>query len=183
MVRRRPGHDAHDIALDVVERFLRTAAEIMAAYPDPARYAAVSATHATITFDRRERKQRSEGVRLVTGSDGLLRAGRVYVSGNVTPMEGGDELLALARDGDDAIDVQVACRHDSTDLLERCFAGVSRADRELLLLVDGKGYTVQEVARLVGVRRETLSRRIGRTRRQVQSNRAALACPRQDVVA
>lgn len=169
VARRRPG-DAHDIAIDVVERFLPQAPSIMARYPVPQRYAAVATSHATITFDRRERVQRGEGVRLVVGADGTVTPRRRYHSGNVSLIEGGDEVFAIVPDTAEAVDVVATDRVHHDELLERCLTGVPRRDREVLMLVDGKGWSVQDLAHVVGVRRETLSRRVGASRRRVQAN-------------
>ncbi|MEX0846778.1 MAG: hypothetical protein WD023_03285 [Ilumatobacteraceae bacterium] len=182
VARRRPG-DAHDIAVDVVERFLPQASSIMARYPVPQRFAAAAATHATISFDRRERVQRGEGVRLVAGADGTLSPLRRYHSGTSTvDDEGGGgggrgPTFATVADTAEAVDVVVTDRVYHDALLERCLAGVPRLDRTVLMLVDGSGYSVQDVARTVGVRRETLSRRIGVTRRRVQANAGRASRP------
>ena len=176
VARRRPG-DAHDIAADVVERFLPQAPSIMARYPVPQRYAAVATAHATISFDRRERVQRGEGVRLVVGPDGTLAPRRRYQSGNVALVEGGDEVFAAVPDTAEAVDVAAIDRVYHDDLLQRCLTGVSRHDREVLTLVDGQGWSVQDVARRAGVRRETLSRRMSATRRRVLANAARTRRP------
>jgi len=163
--RRRPGADVDDIAAAIVERFLADSESIMSSYPEPAAYARVAAHRGGITFDRHERAQRGQGVRLTTGEDGSLAPKRSVVSG--------DELFHL-HIGVDAADDEIVRRLDAASRLERCLSGISVEDRQLLYLVDGVGYTVNEVAQVLGQRRETVSRRLNRARRVAQGNRARI---------
>lgn len=55
--------DADDIAQRVVERFLRDPASIMARYPKPEVFAAVTVKTEVIDHGRRERAQRGQGVK------------------------------------------------------------------------------------------------------------------------
>lgn len=176
--------DADDIAMGVVLKLVAHAdpAAVMADYPEPERYARVALAHAAVAFDRSERVQRSEGVRLVIQVDGGRRLARRYDSGNA-PVADGSTTEVLDTVADPAavlVDAAVADRLDADLVLHRCFDGVDAEDRRLLELADGHGYTVTELAALYGRRRETLSRRINRTRRQVQQNGAAMATSGQD---
>lgn len=170
----RHGFDADDIAQEIALEVARRPEVIMARYPDPLVYARRRTKHAGISFDRRERAQRSEGVRLRRGTDGLLTPGRPYVSGNATGPEGGDELFATARDVQAEFDSATVDFLDALESLRRCCVGVSHTDLHELLLVDGCGYSVLEVARMKGQARETVSRRLNATRRRIRQSRAAM---------
>lgn len=172
---RRSADDTDDIAQAVAERFLTKAEAFMARYPEPARFARAATRNAGISFDRRERSQRGEGVRLVDAGNGLLTPRRPYLSGNTPIGEGGSELFDRVSDRAEPFHDQIVERQHDRDLLDQCLVGVSPADREMLLLVDGMGYTVHEVAGLIGQRRETVSRRVNRVRRRVDQNRVEMA--------
>jgi RNA polymerase sigma factor (sigma-70 family) len=132
--------------------------------------------HAGIAFDRAERVQRSEGVRLVVHVDGGLRPARRYASGNAPVADGiPTEVLDTVADRAVLVDEHAADRVDTAERLDRCFDGIEPSDRRLLELADGHGYTVTELAELYGNRRETLSRRINRTRRRVLQNGTSMA--------
>ncbi|HQZ36838.1 MAG TPA: hypothetical protein PK020_20595 [Ilumatobacteraceae bacterium] len=163
--RSRKAFDADDIAGDVALALAKRPADIMAAYPDPVGYARQRASHAGISFDRRERAQRGEGVRLLVGSDGLRHPGRRYISANAA--DGGD-LLAEVVDGALDVDTAVAERMVASAMLREVRDDLTAAEFRELWLVDGCSHSVQEVAAVVGQRRETVSRRLNHTRSQVR---------------
>ncbi|MEI7617806.1 MAG: sigma-70 family RNA polymerase sigma factor [Actinomycetota bacterium] len=171
---RRGQHDASDIAQAVAETFLTDAERIMARFPNPVRFARGTARYTAISFDRRERVQRGEGIRLADLGGGARAPRRRYLSGNATIADSGSELFDTLIDTSEPVADNVAHQCDIEALLARCLAGISPIDRELLMLVDGFGYSVKEVAQLVGQRRETVSRRIARIRQQVARNGAGL---------
>ena len=163
--RSRKAFDADDIAGDVALALAKRPADIMAAYPDPVGYARQRASHAGISFDRRERAQRGEGVRLVTDKDGLRHPGRRYLSTNTA--DGGD-LLAAVVGVQPELEGTVTDRMVASALVRGACEGLSPVEFRELWLVDGCGYTVQEVAAICGQRRETVSRRLNHTRTQVR---------------
>ncbi len=169
---RRP-FDADDIAGEVALAVADRPAIIMGGYPNPVHYARQRARHAGISFDRRERVQRGEGARLVVGSDGLQGPGRRYESADAS--EGGGDLLSHAIGRGESLDASVANRLVAGALLRRACEGLTPVEFRELWLVDGCGYTVQEVAELCGQRRETVSRRLSATRRRVGLRRAAMS--------
>ena len=165
--------DADDIAVEVAAGVLERPEVIMAAYPDPSRYALVRMRHAGISFDRAQRAQRGEGARLFEGVDGSLAPGRRYVSGNSTGVEGGEELLSFAADGADPFEAAIDDHMFAAALLRCCCDGLTQAEVREVLLVDGCGHTVQDLAEQCGQRRETVSRRLNTTRRRIRQNHAA----------
>ena len=172
--RTRKAFDADDIAGEVALAVARHPSNIMGGYPDPVHYARQRARHAGISFDRSERVQRGEGARLFVDGDGLRSPGRRYTS--VDASEGG-ELLEQAVTCVEPLDAAVADRLAAGALLQQACDGLSPVELRELWLVDGCGYTVQEVAELCGQRRETVSRRLSATRRRARSSRGATPAP------
>lgn len=170
----RRGFDADDIAATVAEEVLNEPEVIMARYPDPAQFARRRTRHAGISFDRTQRVQRAEGVRLYRDTNGQLHPGRRWASGNATVADGTAELFSFAGDPNSPFEAATDERLFATSLLQRCCRGLSPAEIREVWLVDGCGYTVQEVASMRGQRRETLSRRLNHTRRHIRQNRAAM---------
>lgn len=166
--------DAGDVADEMVAEVLEHPEAIMARYPDPVRYARERVRHCGISLDRRQRVQRGEGARLVQGADGLLNPGRVWISGESTVREGGPSVFSLVRDlaaefADSSLDRMIA-----SALVGRCCQGLTNHQLFEVLMVDGLGYDVTEVAAVVGQRRETVSRRLNAARRIIRQNRAEM---------
>jgi DNA-directed RNA polymerase specialized sigma24 family protein len=170
----RRGLDADDIAQSVAEQFLVQPEVIMAKYPDPRLYARQRVQHAGISFDRRERAQRGEGVRLRKDADGTMHPYRRAVSGHSSSTEGGDELFSFVADPAAEFEQSVTERVALQRALHVACVGISQRDLYEVWLVDGCGWEVLEVARLCGQARETVSRRLNNTRRRMQQNRAGM---------
>jgi RNA polymerase sigma factor (sigma-70 family) len=157
--------DADDIASEIALALAADATLVMTAYPDPAVFARVRARHAAIQYQRRQRVQRGEGARVFHHADGTVHPGRTVVSGNVTPTEGGAEWLVTYVDGSVLLDEQLTDQMLASVLLADALDGLAVSEREELYLIDGLGWTVQEVAEWRGQRRETVSRRVNAARR------------------
>ena len=67
-------------------------------------------------------------------------------------------------------------------LLQHCCDGLSPVEVREVWLVDGCGYSVQEVAALCGQRRETVSRRLSHSRNHIRQNRAAMSSSEQEAI-
>ena len=165
--RSRHAFDADDIAGEVALTLVGRPTKVMASYPDPVHYARQRARHAGISFDRRERSQRGEGARLYIGADGQLQPARRYLS---TDAVSGDGPLSHRADQGTLPDIEVTERMVVGALLQRCCDGLSPSDVQVAWLIDGCGYTVQQVAAMRGQRRETLSRRLNKVRKRMQQN-------------
>ncbi len=170
----RRGFDAGDIAAEISAEVLERPESIMSRYPDPVRYARRRVRHAGISHDRRQRVQRGEGARLYPQRDGTLQPGRPYLSGNATPADGGSEWFSTVSDPHSEFETGADEHMAATAALRWCCQGLTSTVVHELWLVDGCGYTVLEVAQLCGQRRETVSRRLNQTRRQIRLNHAAL---------
>lgn len=171
----RRGFDAGDIAADISAEVLERPVAIMARYPDPVVYARRRVRHAGISHDRRQRVQRGEGARLFTQPDGTVQPGRSYVSGNIRPPDGGDELFTNVLDRHSSFEASAVDHLLAAAELRRCCQGLQPSAVHELWLVDGCGYTVQEVSGLCGQRRETVSRRLNDTRRRIRQNREQMS--------
>lgn len=161
-----PGDLADEISAEVLEQ----PESVMARYPDPVRYARERVRHAGISLDRRDRVQRGEGARLFTVADGSQRPGRVGVAGDAAVGEGGPSLFSLLSDPQSGFDEAAVEHLMASALLRQAAAGLTREQLFELMLVDGLGYEVTEVAALLGQCRETVSRRLGHTRRQLREH-------------
>ena len=169
--RTRRAFDADDIASEVALTVVGRPEAVMASYPDPATYARQRTRHAGISFDRRERSQRGEGTRLYESSDGQLQPGRRGVSTDARGANAGP--LSRVLDQSRPPDVEVTERMVASALLQRCSDGLAPDQFHEVWLIDGCGYTVQEVATLRGQRRETLSRRLNQARKLMRRNSTA----------
>lgn len=164
--RRRP--DADDVVQEIALHTTPKVPRLMAQHPDPVVYARRRVQHAGISWDRTQRAQRGEGVRLHEAGDGLLHPGRQVVSGDAVGPEGAPGMFAHLLDAAAAFEDGLCDRLDAAALLQRTTIGIARADLREVLLVDGLGHEVQEVAATAGQARETVSRRVSRTRRRLR---------------
>jgi RNA polymerase sigma factor (sigma-70 family) len=168
------GHDAFDIAQNLVERVLRSPGAVMAVFPDPLVYASVCARNAGLDFDRTERGQRCEGARLTTNAAGERGRARTWLSGDRAMSDGDVRLFDTVADGSvDFVDALVES-DEAKERLDVCLRGLSQTERDLLHRVDGHGMYITEVAATVGIRRETLNRRLTRIRAHAKTNAAAV---------
>jgi DNA-directed RNA polymerase specialized sigma24 family protein len=177
---KRP-HDADDVASMAVEAFLGLPVaeqhRIMVLRPAAVAHARVVMGHTAFDFDRDSRIQTCRGARLFDDGEGGKRPGRVWISGDAHFGRDDDspslfDLCASSATGDvaDAVIDHV----DSLERLEQIFAGVSPADRLLLLRVLGNGELVQDLAAEHGCARETMSRRLSKIRAMVEENAARM---------
>ena len=165
--RGRQSFDVDDIVQRVLLCFAADVPRFMRDYA-PERFAREATEQVAITFDRKERVQRSEGVRLVhvleNGSDGYFTKARAFASGSEPILDGDGELLDLATSLGTAVDQTVVhSEHDRT-MLRACLQQLTPRQRGFLMMVDGYGFTVMEVAARANLRRETVSRELSRAR-------------------
>lgn len=149
-----------DIAQEVVVRFLEDPVRVMSAYTQPVVYAMASLRSRATDFERRERSQRGEGARLVATAEGL-RPRRIAISldhgHRGTGDRGADWQIADPRSGSEHVLDRMEVEHILSILTVR--------ERGVLLGVDGYDYSVAEIAEILGLRRETVSRLLNRVRR------------------
>lgn len=163
--------EADDVAQNVVVRYWERRQEVMRRYPDPVRFARVSARHGLISWDRTNRSQRCQGSRLRQWSDGSSTPAREWVSGNQTLPFGDGELFDLVADTAGSFDQIVVDGLWLAEVRDQAYEGLSDFDIEAFELVEVGGYQVTEVAHQYGVARETMARRLGRVRNSVAHHR------------
>lgn len=137
-------------------------ADIRRRYPDPVQYARVRSRYAIRNVVRHDNVGSGRGARYGHDDTGERVGGRAVVSGDAahSSVDGeGQPLFSLIPAADpvgspDAVADDLLARA----LLGRALETLSCRQRTVLYLVDGHGYTVTEVAQMLGVARETVSR-------------------------
>jgi DNA-directed RNA polymerase specialized sigma24 family protein len=166
----RNGRDVMDIANNVAVTVLESSASIMQRFPRPEEYARACARNAGFSFDRAERVQRCEGVRLRTLADGTKTPGRSWVAGHATVGDGENDVWSVITDPHGWFEADTVERLDAHQQYRACTAGIPEHELREVLEVDGYGRPVSEVAQACGQRRETVSRRINRIRERIREN-------------
>ncbi|MEI7991549.1 MAG: sigma-70 family RNA polymerase sigma factor [Actinomycetota bacterium] len=166
--RGRQPFDVDDIVQGVLLRFAADVPRFMRDYT-PERFAREATSQVAITFDRKHRVARYQGVRLVhvseDGSEGYCPKARAFASGSEPILEGDGELLDLARSLGAVVDETVVQSEHDRAMLRACLQQLTPRQREFLMLVDGYGFTVTEVAARADLVRETVSRELSRARK------------------
>jgi DNA-directed RNA polymerase specialized sigma24 family protein len=171
----RHGRDVLDIANNVAVTVLESSASIMQRFPRPEEYARACARNAGFSFDRAERVQRCEGVRLRTPADGTKVTGRTWVSGHATMGDGQHEAWSLIPDQHSWFEADTVDRLDAQQQYRACTNGIPQHELREVLEVDGYERPVADVAQACGQRRETVSRRINRVRERIREHRGSTA--------
>lgn len=174
----RRAADADDIGAAAVTQFLGNDAAVRAAiiarYPDAVVYGRIIARHAMVDHDRRQRVQRGEGARIFRDASGLTRPGRVATSGDATGADGAPSVFDRTADNGPAVEEHVVDQLDALTQLAGLLHDFTDGDRDLLLRIDGHGQPIIDVAAAMGIRRETLSRRLSRLRQRATRNAALM---------
>lgn len=176
MLAARP-FEADDVAQSVVARWWHRRDMVISRYPDPWKFAKVAARHALISWQRTERSQRCQGSRLVRHADGSATPAREWLSGDraLSGFDTEHDLFSLiAAAGPTPEDVVVE-QLWADQLCAGAYRGLSPADIAVFELVELQGYQVTELARHMGVARETLARRLSRIRHAIAANHANTA--------
>ena len=151
--------DAKDAAATAVVKLLPNVTRALESYPSAQVYAGAVARSAVEDFFRAQRAQRGEGARLVTDPRDATRqvTKRTVVALN-------DE-AARHRDTLDLEGDVVAQR-----AVEALLSGLAPFDRRLVRAIAVDGYTVSEVAYILGLTRETVSRRYHQCLRKLRAH-------------
>lgn len=172
--------DRDDIVGIITQRFVENRDHAMDHYT-PERFVRAAARQAGITFQRKERVQRSEGVRLQQivehtqgGPIGYWQKRRTYVSGYSPVLDGDGVLFDSARDRSVDVENTVVEAEYHRKVAQACLSVLSDRDRALLYLVDAQGIPVADVAEQMGLARETVSRLVNAARRKVRAQHATL---------
>ena len=178
LVTARAGYEeleiAGEVALELYSRGDEALAALVAANPDPLKWARQRVRHACIQHDRDERVQRCQGSRLVRTTDDTMRPQRSIVWGNA-PVRGKEgealgEQFDTLRLGTASFEDDLVDHLDAADTVRSCTRGIGRRELAEVLRVDGDGDGVADVATSCGQQRETVSRRVNATRATIRKN-------------
>lgn len=179
----RPRSDHEDIVGSVLADAVAAGPALMERYPNASVYASVRTAHAAESHYRRERVQRGEGARIHRNADGTMAPGRRVLSAD-SP--------AFGENGDDRsyYDRATSSPGFETDLVDSivggdrlrailtaCAGEISAQDLDLFILNRAYGHTVVELADFHRVTRETMSRRLSRISRVIESRVAWFGPP------
>jgi RNA polymerase sigma factor (sigma-70 family) len=142
------GHDVDDVISFAVLRLLKKYDSIVAKNPDPIVFARRSIRNLGHDFHRREAVQRGEGARNERAIGSLDVGVTTDASGGVVPDFSAGYVDDIER----------------MQQIEKISAALTPEQMRLLTLVDGHDMTVSEVAKIVGLRRETVSRKVSKAR-------------------
>ncbi len=153
-----------DVAQDVVLRFLEDPLPVMESYGQPWVYALASLRSRASDFERRERAQRGEGARLVASATACAPDGSRCRSTTDTAVRWSGLADRRPPVGPGAGARPHGGRADPVV--------PHRARARVLLGVDGYDYSVAEIAEILCLRRETVSRLLNRVRPSHPGHRA-----------
>ena len=157
--------DADDIASAEVVSLLEKLPTVMASYEDAFVYAAerCKAGRAAVDYHRKQSVQAGRGARnerRVVNGDGIYHDifadhydGQPGVNGRQ-----GTYFSVFSAELPD-VEGSIVDRFESDRLMRQALMSVPRDQRAVLMLVDYVGYTVTEVAKTLGLRRETVARK------------------------
>lgn len=169
----RGGRDAFDIAGTVAVKVLESGGTIMSRYPYPEDYARACARNAGFSFDRSERVQRCEGVRLRVTVEGDKVLGRSWLPGDATIGDGSGSSWALVPDHGSEFETDTVSRLDALNQYRVYTHSIPANELREVLAVDGYEHSVADVAVVCGQRRETVSRRVNRVRDRIRLHGSA----------
>lgn len=156
------GVSLDDVAQEVVLKFLENPVRIMATYREPWIYARASAASRLVDLGRRDRAQRGEGSRLVVSAEGARTRRTVIELDNASEdhhrsISGSVVDSAFTRPVEDLVIDRL--------VVDEVLSALSADERWLIECVDVWQYTVTEIAAVIGLSRETVSRRLSSLRR------------------
>jgi RNA polymerase sigma factor (sigma-70 family) len=149
------------------ERVAREAEALMAKFGSGMAYARAAANNAALDVLRRDRGQRGEGAALVVDAEGQLRARRTVLAGDATIGDGDETVFSQCGAVDGGIEAVLEAV-DRGPVVEAVLALLNDQQRAVFVLVEGYGFEVAEAAVLLGVARETASRRLSVARRIIR---------------
>lgn len=159
--RGRHAFDADDIAQEIVLRFLLFPNVYMAHYT-PVSFARVCLGQVSEDVARKNRAGRGEGANLESYIDECgqpaKRARREVISGYAPAGEGDRQVFDTVLGHVPPVDEFVIEQVDGQKLLEQALSKLNPNQKHLFVEVVGHGRTVVDVAKEMGIRRETASR-------------------------
>ena len=146
------GQEVADVIQYTIVELLGRITYIMGKYPDPAHYVGARFSNVVTDHSRRQGAQRGEGARFdrTVGS-----ANEEHTARKIEQFANGDSF-------------DVADHLDKIALLQKVKTVLTAEEQRIFNLVYVKGLSVTEVAKIVGQRRETVSRKLSDAKKRAQ---------------
>jgi len=146
------GQEVADVIQYTIVELLGRITYIMGKYPDPAHYVGARFSNVVTDHSRRQGAQRGEGARFdrTVGS-----ANEEHTARKIEQFANGDSF-------------DVADHLDKIALVQKVKTVLTAEEQRIFNLVYVKGLSVTEVAKIVGQRRETVSRKLSDAKKRVQ---------------
>ncbi|NBW91162.1 MAG: sigma-70 family RNA polymerase sigma factor [Actinobacteria bacterium] len=146
------GQEVADVIQYTIIELLGRISFIMGKYPDPAHYVGARLSNVVTDYGRRQAAQRGEGARFdrIVGS-----ANDEHTARKIEQFANGDSF-------------DVADNLDKIALVQKVKSVLTAEEQRIFNLVYVKGLSVTEVAKIVGKRRETVSRSLSDAKKRAQ---------------
>jgi len=148
------GHEVNDIVSHATTELCSNVTAVMAKYPCPVTYSALRYRNVIIDYGRRQAVQRGEGARRY----------RKGISTEIAQMSAEIE-RSLSRGTSNFTD-----QADDRRFVDQVLVGLPKFQQRVLRLCAMDGHTTIAAARILGVRRETVSRAFCNSKRYVANN-------------
>jgi RNA polymerase sigma factor (sigma-70 family) len=146
------GQEVADVIQYTIVELLGRISYIMGKYPDPAHYVGARLSNVVTDFGRRQAAQRGEGARYERK---VASANEEHTARKIEQFVSGDSL-------------DIADHLDKIALVKKVKGVLSAEQQRILDLVVVKGLSVTEVAKIVGKRRETVSRNLSDAKKRAR---------------
>jgi RNA polymerase sigma factor (sigma-70 family) len=146
------GQEVADVIQYTIVELLGRISYIMSKYPDPAHYVGARLSNVVTDFGRRQAAQRGEGARYERK---VASANEEHTARRIEQFVSGDSL-------------DIADHLDKIALVKKVKGVLSAEQQRILDLVVVKGLSVTEVAKIVGKRRETVSRNLSDAKKRAR---------------
>lgn len=146
------GQEVADVIQYTIAELLGRISFIMGKYPDPAHYVGARLSNVVTDYGRRQAAQRGEGARF---DRTVSSANEKHTARKIEQFVNGDSL-------------DIADHLDKIALVKKAKGVLSTEQQRILDLVAVDGFSVTEVAKILGKRRETVSRSLSDAKKRAQ---------------
>ena len=146
------GQEVADVIQYTIAELLGRISFIMGKYPDPAHYVGARLSNVVTDYGRRQAAQRGEGARF---DRTVSSANEKHTARKIEQFVNGDSL-------------DIADHLDKIALVKKAKGVLSTEQQRILDLVAVDGISVTEVAKILGKRRETVSRSLSDAKKRAQ---------------
>lgn len=146
------GQEVADVIQYTIVELLRRITYIMGKYPDPAHYVGARLSNVVTDHSRRQGAQRGEGARF---DRTVASANEEHTARKIEQFVNGDSL-------------DIADHLDKKALVQKVKTVLTAEEQRIFDLVYVKGLSVTEAAKIIGQRRETVSRKLSDAKMRAQ---------------